>query len=207
MKILSHRGYWVEETEKNTKTAFLRSFGLGFGTETDLRDCNGNLVISHDPPNGSEMMFRELLLLCPDGITLALNIKADGLAGKMKQELSRFPLIDSFVFDMSIPDMRGYINDDNSVFARMSEVESVPPWIEKCEGVWLDAFEDIWYDVKTIDGLLRMGKKVCIVSSELHKRDYFNLWDMLKNSPEFINSNKTYLCTDYPEKAKLYFGV
>jgi len=207
MKILSHRGYWISEKEKNTKKAFLRSFCLGFGTETDVRDCNGNLVISHDPPTGTEMKFREFLLLCPDGITLALNIKADDLAEKIKADLSLFPLIDWFVFDMSIPDMRGYINDDNSVFARMSEVESVPPWIEKCEGVWLDAFEDIWYDVKTIDGLLRMGKKVCIVSSELHKRDYFNLWDMLKNSPEFINSNKTYLCTDYPEKAKLYFGV
>ena len=50
MKILSHRGYWNNLTEKNSKSAFRRSFQLGFGTETDVRDLNGELVISHDMP-------------------------------------------------------------------------------------------------------------------------------------------------------------
>ena len=51
MEILSHRGYWKTVTEKNTIIAFKRSFNLGFGTETDIRDLNGNLVISHDMPS------------------------------------------------------------------------------------------------------------------------------------------------------------
>jgi glycerophosphoryl diester phosphodiesterase len=45
MKIMSHRGYWRGEDEKNTTTAFSRSFDLGFGTETDVRDALGQLVI------------------------------------------------------------------------------------------------------------------------------------------------------------------
>ena len=45
MKIISHHGFWHIPSEKNTETAFCRSFELGFGTETDVRDSLGALVI------------------------------------------------------------------------------------------------------------------------------------------------------------------
>lgn len=48
MIVLSHRGYWKNSLEKNKFVAFERSFSMGFGTETDIRDFNGELVISHD---------------------------------------------------------------------------------------------------------------------------------------------------------------
>lgn len=51
MIILSHRGYWLKESEKNSIAAFKRSFSMGFGTETDVRDRDGQLVISHDSAN------------------------------------------------------------------------------------------------------------------------------------------------------------
>ena len=38
MQVISHRGYWKAASEKNTQTAFKRSFSLGYGTETDVRD-------------------------------------------------------------------------------------------------------------------------------------------------------------------------
>ncbi len=38
MIILSHRGYWKEVSEKNKPIAFERSFSLGLGTETYIRD-------------------------------------------------------------------------------------------------------------------------------------------------------------------------
>lgn len=50
IKILAHRGFWKEETEKNTKIAFERAFNSGFGIETDLRDIKGEIVISHNMP-------------------------------------------------------------------------------------------------------------------------------------------------------------
>ncbi|BDM05064.1 hypothetical protein THJ046_08940 [Campylobacter jejuni] len=41
MKILSHRGYWKNKQEKNSITAFDRSFLNSYGLETDLRDMGG----------------------------------------------------------------------------------------------------------------------------------------------------------------------
>ena len=63
MQILSHRGFWKNLSERNTKVAFERSFNAGFGTETDLRDICGKIVISHDMPQGGEISFEELLQL------------------------------------------------------------------------------------------------------------------------------------------------
>ena len=51
MEIISHSGYWYKNTEKNSDLAFRRSFSLNFGTETDVRDFDGKLVISHDVAN------------------------------------------------------------------------------------------------------------------------------------------------------------
>ena len=38
MKILAHRGFWMNESEKNSREAIKRAFDYGFGIETDLRD-------------------------------------------------------------------------------------------------------------------------------------------------------------------------
>ena len=81
MKILSHRGFWRKAAEKNKLVAFTHSFSLGFGTETDVRDFDGELVISHDIPNGEEMRFRDFLELaelsqCDEKLPLALNINS-----------------------------------------------------------------------------------------------------------------------------------
>ena len=47
--------------EKNSSTAFDRSFSLNFGTETDIRDFNGDLVISHDIANKTCLTLTEFL--------------------------------------------------------------------------------------------------------------------------------------------------
>ena len=57
MQIISHRGFWKSKNEQNTIISFQRSFENGFGIETDIRDLNGKLVISHDiPQNSSELL-------------------------------------------------------------------------------------------------------------------------------------------------------
>lgn len=91
MKILSHRGYWKKLAEKNQEAAFIRSFELGFGTETDVRDADGKLLISHDPPNGNEICFSKMLEIHSEidsSLPLALNVKADGLQ-QLSAELIR----------------------------------------------------------------------------------------------------------------------
>lgn len=206
MRILSHRGYWKKENEKNTRAAFVRSFELGFGTETDVRDCQGRLVVSHDVPEGGEMLFEDLLSLATksgNSLTLALNVKADGLAAAVQKALSAYPQLNYFVFDMSIPDMRSYLAAGMPVYTRMSEVER-PTWLDQAVGVWLDAFDDEWYDSQQISEMLTGGKNVCVVSSELHGRPHDNLWAMLK---KFVQQDNLLLCTDFPEEAACYFGL
>jgi hypothetical protein len=209
MKIISHRGYWKAETEKNKKIAFDRTFSIGLGTESDVRDFNGRLVISHDIANGTEITLVDLLALADsyqvaDQITLALNVKSDGLSELIGEALLKYKKkLDCFVFDMSIPDMRGYLDNDIPVFTRMSEVELQPAWLEQCEGIWLDGFETEWYSNTLITDLLSIhNKRVCIVSPELHKRNHLALWERIK---PLASEPLLMLCTDFPQLAQEFF--
>lgn len=207
MKIISHRGLWLNADEKNTIIAFDRSFSLGYGTETDIRDFSKNILISHDMPIGSEVTLFELLKKISDfyggAATLALNIKSDGLAKEVAKHLKEFPLIDCFVFDMSVPDMQSYFAAGIQVFTRMSEVEREPVWLDRSSGVWLDSFYSEWYDLSEIQKLTEIGKRVCIVSPELHQRPHKNLWEKL--IPISKNENLI-LCTDFPKEAAEFFN-
>lgn len=202
MIVLSHRGYWNTPSEKNTEIAFRHSFDLGYGTETDLRDCAGQLVISHDMPNGSEVRLEQFLGILQDkGLPLAINIKSDGMALVLKEIFATYQINNWFVFDMSIPDTRAHLNAGNPVFVRMSEVEQVPAWLEIATGVWLDGFDSVWYDADVVESLLKKNKKVCIVSEDLHLRDPIAQWEMLSS----INNPNLMLCTDRPEQASEFF--
>ena len=205
MQILSHRGFWLAPEEKNTETAFRRSFDLGFGTETDVRDLDGELVISHDPAKHPVMSFDKFLdIYDKSGLPLALNIKADGLAIRVKNAMSTRSLVNWFVFDMSIPDTRHQFAAGNPVFMRNSEFEQNIPWLDKSSGIWLDAFESEWYLDGTLKDLLSSGKPICVVSSELHGRNQVSLWNHLKELKHFDN---LMLCTDLPTVAQKFFGV
>jgi len=203
MKILSHRGFWNEPGERNSLAALARSLDLGFGLETDIRDCGGRLVISHDVPVGDEVEFDELLQRFHNrNLPLAVNIKADGLATLVKRAISAYNIEEWFVFDMSIPDMRSYLNERVPVFARVSDVEKVPPWIEEVAGIWFDSFSGDTYDSATIAGYLRAGKRVCVVSPELHQRPYHAVWREIGKLPD---QARLMICTDYPEQARQFF--
>ena len=202
MNVISHRGYWKTPDEKNSTAAFRRSFELGFGTETDVRDLDGALVISHDMPTRGAMGMTEFLALTGGQLPLALNIKSDGLAEPLRKAMAAYDRSAWFVFDMSIPDMRMHLKAGNPVFTRISEVEQAPVWFDESEGVWLDQFDREWFDVNFVTSLLDTGKRVCVVSSELHRRDYSRLWKMLQ---PLAACDNLILCTDVPEKAQYFF--
>lgn len=201
MIVISHRGYWLDAAEKNTPEAFARSFNLGFGTETDVRDCLGELVVSHDLPRGHEMKLESLLfLLAEKNVPLAVNIKADGLAESLSVAMKGYGRENWFVFDMSIPDMRQHLRVGNPVFARWSEVEREPAWYDKIDGLWLDSFSEQGPDLDVINKY--KNKRICIVSPELHGRDHMCLWNRLL---PFAHEERLMLCTDLPEIARTFF--
>ena len=205
MQILAHRGYWTDSSERNQKVAFERSFSAGYGTETDLRDICGKIVISHDMPHGNEITFEEVLQIM-DGrnLPLALNIKADGQAEKIKELLEKYHHTNYFTFDMSIPDMVVQIASGLKVFTGKSDILAEAVLLDKAEGVWLDCFYSDWYEAEDIDKLIALGKKVCLVSADLHKRDTEKQWKIIKQSTYF-DSDLLMLCTDKPQEAKEYF--
>jgi hypothetical protein len=208
MKVLSHRGYWKTVAEKNSPAAFERSFSMGFGTETDLRDLAGQLVVSHDPPLSGAMAADELLTLHQRHdatLPLALNIKADGLQQLLLNRLERLPQLDAFVFDMSIPDAIQWLKVGVPIFTRHSDVEPDPALYDSAVGIWLDGFHGDWWDGSVIERHLDAGKRVCIVSPELHHRDHRAAWERLA-SEGLPNDGTMMICTDLPEEAREYFG-
>ena len=201
VEILAHRGWWLSENEKNTKTAFERAFNNGFCIETDLRDIKGEIVISHNMPQGGEMKFEELLeLLDGRDLTLALNIKADGMADEIKRLLDKYKVSNYFTFDMSIPEMVYQHKTGLKVFTGLSDIIPEPTMLDKAAGIWLDSFNSDWFGEQEIKNILNQRKKVCIVSPDLHKREYKSVWEKYRNVKGIM------LCTDYPKEAEVYFN-
>jgi hypothetical protein len=209
LNIIAHRGYWLEAAEKNSLVAFSRALEYGFGIETDLRDLDRKLVVSHDVPVEGAMNVAEFINLYkqyPVAAPMALNIKSDGLYPLIKDLIIQSGMTNYFVFDMSVPDTRGYLAEQIPVFTRLSEYETAPAFLDKSRGVWLDAFESEWYDEKVIQNLLSQEKQVAIVSPELHRRPHLQQWQFLKEH-HFHKSDLVSLCTDFPLEAKEYFNA
>ncbi|GBR52422.1 MULTISPECIES: PI-PLC domain-containing protein [Acetobacter] len=197
MMILAHRGMWKSLEDKNSLAAISRAFSHGYGLETDVRDHQGDVVISHDPspsdygvkmkhassPVDVEWVLRKAISHALIGdqaewakkpnlkIPLAINIKSDGIGSMIIKALENIDIgkFPWFAFDMSVPEMVSYIKLNIPVFTRHSDIEKFPVLYDQAHGVWLDSFSwPVWYDNKDIKEHLAYGKYVCVVSPELH---------------------------------------
>lgn len=207
--ILAHRGCWDENIPKNSFEALKNALAAGFGIETDFRDCNGVIVVSHDPPEGDVLEARALFeLYAKLGANgrIGLNIKADGLQKPLLSMLfeSDLPLETCYAFDMSVPDALGYIASDFPTYTRLSEYETELPFLHLSDGVWVDSFTGNFSQVAEAQRILDAGKRACIVSPELHQRDHHTLWDDITLAG--LHENPLFeLCTDLPQVAHDFF--
>ena len=171
------------------------------GAEIDVRDLDGDLVVSHDPPRAGALAFRDVLAAHSahghPGV-LAINVKADGLVSLLAAALETTPRW--FAFDMSVPDTLHYARTGLPFFTRQSEFELEPPLYDEAVGVWIDGFKSDWVNEPVVAKHRRAGKAVCLVSPELHGRSCDPAWGRwqtwsLRNDPEMS------ICTDLPERA------
>ena len=203
VKFLAHRGHWRTASEKNSFAAFERAWAAGHGIETDLRDRDGEIVVSHDPASASAAPFQSLLeahaAQAPDTM-LALNVKADGLQVGIARLLAQRHARNFFLFDMSVPDMLHYMRAGMPVFVRLSEYEPESGLLDRAAGIWLDAFESEWWTLDMVRALCAKGKTVAVVSPELHGRPHQALWRQLAGLEQSVRDHLM-LCTDFPDAA------
>ena len=206
MKIIAHRGFWGNRKKQNSIEALHFALQSGFGIEFDVRDRGSKIVIAHDKADSDSALFEDFL----DKINrdedkkkpFAINIKADGLASEIKSLTEKHEINNYFTFDMSIPEMIIYKNADLNYFSRLSEYEKKPILLKAALGVWVDSFVGEWYNEEYIIKLQQRVRQVCLVSSELHGRNYIRQWLLLK---KVKNHENLMLCTDKPNEAKEYF--
>lgn len=212
MDILAHRGFWRSSAEHNSETAFVRALERGYGIETDLRDLNGEVVISHDMPRAGAMPLRRFLeLYCsfPGRPLLALNVKADGLQHAVQEALDGAGVSNLFLFDMAVPDMLGYLRLGLPVYARRSEYEAPSPIEARTQGLWLDQLEAGAVPAVWIAEVAARGMAVALVSPELHQRPHAEAWgawlgELARLPPE--RAARVSLCTDLPDEAAAFFA-
>ncbi|WP_428153203.1 hypothetical protein [Brevundimonas sp.] len=210
--ILAHRGWWTSREDQNSLAALSRAFRAGFGVETDIRDCDGHLVISHDMPRYPVLSLNDLLeeyAKTPQSGPLALNVKADGMAESLLEALQCHGISNYFVFDMSVPDTLHYLRGEANVFMRRSEYERGSLLDAQGQGLWLDAFVASSVPIADLDYARTMAKDVALVSPELHKMPHEEAWRVWR---EFIETagdsgQRCMVCTDFPDKADNYFNT
>jgi glycerophosphoryl diester phosphodiesterase len=220
--IIAHRGWWVTPEEKNTEQAFIKALQAGFGIETDIRDLDGELVVSHDMPTLASTpmpvarffeLYNQHTAVHTIPPMLALNMKCDGLTAPLLNLLKAYNITRYFVFDMSIPDTLHYIRAGLNTFTRLSDIEPQPLLLEACQGVWIDSFYTDWVTfplkLPTLSLETFNQKQLCLVSPELHKRQsYKTTWQQWQQqwvtSP--IKADHLFLCTDFPMEAFTFFN-
>lgn len=211
-QILAHRGYWLNQSEQNKEVAFVRALKSGFGIETDIRDLNGEIVVSHDLPRIDQdglMTLEDLLYLYEsigNKLPLALNIKADGMQEKITEKINSIESENVFLFDMSIPDLLVTRNKGLNFLTRYSDLEHSLELLSDSCGVWVDELLEEWVTESFFD-LKGLGNKALFfVSPELHRRDYRGRWGDMSGW-NVVRSRNVYLCTDMPTKAVNCFGL
>lgn len=70
--------------------------------------------------------------------------------------------------------------------------------LERCRGIWLDAFQDDWYDAANVNQYLHSGKQVsAFVSPAIHGRLRDSVWGLLRGVAS--SDLAAPRCTDFPE--------
>lgn len=164
MKLISHRRNTVAELQATPRK---------YGVEVDIRSQGNELLIHHDPFVNGEP-FIEWFQAYQHG-TLILNVKEEGLEGRLIEIMRSRGFDDYFFLDQSFPYLVKWSSiGEHRCAVRVSEFESIETAMTlagKVEWVWIDCFTKFPLDYKSARQLSDAGFKLCLVSPELQGRD------------------------------------
>ena len=192
-QIFAHRGFWKESGfAPNSIESLESAFEKGFAVETDVRDQQEGIVISHDPCGSSTYSSFNQELLALGGI--AINIKSDGLVPRFAELREHLQESQSFVFDCSFPQILQFRKASIPHALRISEYEKELPW--NPDYIWLDAFNDDWWIKDAKIRKLMDQTPTIIVSPELHGREFLLVWEEFSKLAQEVENIG--ICTDFP---------
>ena len=185
MEILKHRVNQISDID------------LNFGSEIDVRDHNGMIVLSHDYPDNNSQLLTNFIKHFPKNQLLAINIKSCGIEADVNNIIKQTHK-NYFLFDFSLPNLLKSIDLNIPCAIRLSEYEKElfegPKW------VWIDSFDSVWYDHKYLESIKNKGYQIALVSPELHKRinplDYEKIKSLINK--ELVDA----VCTDVVDRWK-----
>jgi hypothetical protein len=199
MKLISHRKNCIAE---------LSATDTKYGVEVDIRSCGEHLIIHHDPfVAGAD--FVSWLSGYHHG-TLILNVKEEGLEGRLIELMKHNGIEDFFFLDQSFPFLVRWSRlGERRCAVRVSEFESIQTAMSlagKVDWVWVDCFTRFPLTGSEALYLQEAGFKLCLVSPELHGRSpelsIVELSDYL--SQEGINPEA--VCTKRPDLWEIQLG-
>jgi hypothetical protein len=164
MKLVAHR--------RNT-LAELEATPVQYGIEVDVRSWGERLVIHHDPfMQGQD--FEAWLAVYRHG-SLILNVKEEGLEGRLVALMQERGIQDYFFLDQSFPFLVKWAKAGlRNCAVRVSEFESLDTALSlagKIDWVWVDCFSYFPLDGSKARRLQDAGFRLCLVSPELQGRD------------------------------------
>jgi hypothetical protein len=164
IKLIAHR--------KNTLQA-LKETPYQFGVEVDIRSFGDRLIIHHDPFVDGES-FEDWISAYQHG-TLILNIKEEGLEGRLISLMQLHGIDDYFFLDQSFPFLVKWAKaGEHRCAIRVSEFEAIKTALTlagKVDWVWVDCFNYFPLSHEDAQRLKNAGFKLCLVSPELQGRD------------------------------------
>lgn len=163
MKLIAHR--------RNT-LAELNATPVDCGVEVDVRSFGERLIIHHDPFQTGES-FDAWIAAYRHG-TLILNVKEEGLEGRLISCMRDHGIDDFFFLDQSFPFLvKTASMGERRCATRVSEFEAVGTALAlagKVDWVWVDCFSRFPINRAEWLRLTDAGFRLCLVSPELQGR-------------------------------------
>jgi len=164
MKLISHRRNTIQD---------LNSTPQKYGVEVDIRSCGEQLIIHHDPFVDGES-FEDWIAAYQHG-TLILNIKEEGLEGRLISLMQTHGIDDYFFLDQSFPFLVKWAKaGERHCAVRVSEFEVIETALTlagKVDWVWVDCFNYFPLSHEDAQRLKNANFRLCLVSPELQGRD------------------------------------